>query len=212
MRGYRASASAGRARPVGPQIAVPGRLVGVRTWDLGIDPSGAVRLGGTDGKRWRTGGETTWAECLVGSRGSSRHPAGAGTPAGNCTCGLYALHPLAALDSSFWRPNWIEGSLQVAGVVEAWGRVHVHTEGFRAQYARPLAFAVIGRPRDSDYGRIIEDLAISHRAEVLRFQTALGLIEHCATTGLGMWPAAIRALLHERDPGQVRVDGMGPAT
>ena len=206
MRASRhAAASIGRARPVGPQRTVPGRLFGLRTWSVTVDDNGALRLG-SRGRRWRNNGESTWAECDAGGRGAALHPRGTGTPAGNCTCGLYHLHPCTASDSPFWQPDPKDGPPVVIGVCEAWGRVHLHSEGFRAQYARPIAFAVIARSRDSDYGRLVEDLAISHRAEVLELLTAAELIEHCRVAGQGMTPEAIRALLTAREPGTVRVD------
>jgi hypothetical protein len=39
---------------------------------------------------------------------------------------------------------------QVAGIVETWGLIQVHKEGFRARYARPTALALGGQPRESE--------------------------------------------------------------
>ena len=41
---------------------------------------------------------------------------------------------------------------QVVGIVEAWGRIELHEDGFRAQFARPHTLALIGAPRESDIG------------------------------------------------------------
>ncbi len=204
MRAYRPPSP--RKRPVGPPIGVPGRLIGVRTWGLGRDEEGALRLGSGD-RRWRRDGESTWAECQAGGR--AVHPPDAATPAGECTCGLYVLHPCRATQSQFWEPLLAQ-SLYVIGVAEAWGRVHVHEEGFRAQYARPIGLALLGASRQSGYGRLIEDLAIDHRAEVLEVASPEGLVAECERRGLGMRPGAIDAVLKRKDPKSVRVDG-GPA-
>lgn len=51
-----------------------------------------------------------------------------------CTCGLYSFHDVEdALDYG-------AHSRAVVGAVIAWGKIRVHTLGFKAQYMRPLAF------------------------------------------------------------------------
>lgn len=99
-------------------------------------------------------------------RVSSRHPA----PAVGCDCGIYALHA-----PTFWygtdraRPGLSFGQLaavwgltpeevHVAGLVVGWGRVEVHTDGFRAEFARVAAIAVPDGPdrrRDAALARAI---------------------------------------------------------
>ena len=142
----------------------------MRTWGLGRDEEGALGsapvIGGGAGMVSPRG-----PECQAGGRAA--HPPDAATPAGECTCGLYLLHPCRATQSQFWEPLLAQ-SLYVIGIAEAWGRVHVHEEGFRAQYARPIGLALLGASRQSGYGRLIEDLAIDHRAEVLEVDIARG--------------------------------------
>jgi hypothetical protein len=52
-----------------------------------------------------------------------------------CQCGIYAYHTPGPR-SWFGEAYWCEG------VVSAWGRVVVHSDGLRAQYARVEALAV----------------------------------------------------------------------
>ena len=182
-----------------PKVAVPGRLHGIRLWHLSVDAEGAARLGSGE-KRWRTDGECTWAECIAG-RGH-RRIAGRGQrscvrpPVASCTCGLYAMHPPRL-------GTWLHlygsgGDFRIAGIVEAWGTVQIHRGGFRAQYARPVALALIGFPRASDFGRLVEDLAIRHRAELLEFDYHAELANHCARNGIGLCTVAVEELLGER--------------
>lgn len=191
-----------RRPPAGPQVAVPGRLFGVRVWSLSVERDGAVRLGAHD-SRWRADGESTWAEC--DQRRRIRHPKDASVPAANCTCGLYALHPSVGGRSSFL--HLAISDLRVTGIVEAWGQVHIHAEGFRAQYARPVALALAGTPRRSDFGRLVEDVTIAHRAELLEVEDHEALLRHCEVRGFGMTRQAVEALLTRREPGSVRADG-----
>jgi hypothetical protein len=179
------------AAPVGPVALVAEKLFGVRWWQIRCDDRGRLRLHGCfGGSPWLAEGKSTWAVC-GGFNPRSRHEA----PFGPCTCGLYALHPWAISGSSHWCTPGPEEELIAAGVIEAWGRVHVHGEGFRAQYARPVALARIGFPPDSPYGSLIAKLAGPHRAEVVHVRDAAGLTELCAERGLGLDPHAVRALL-----------------
>ena len=151
--------------------------------------------------RWRTTGlpegKTTWARCR--NRGPDFHPPGAPAPAGPCSCGLYALHPSAVGRQKSWTDGSLtmvvrSGRLDIVGIVEAWGTVHVHAEGFRAQYARPVNLLLIGAPRDSDYGRLVEDLAIAYRAGVTELADAGAFADHCLQRRIGMRPEDVAAL------------------
>ncbi len=175
---------------------------------MSVDEAYSLRLGFED-RAWRRDGESTWAECRVGGRGA--HPAGSAAPAGECTCGLYLLHPCRAAGSVFLSAPPTLGP-EVVGIAEAWGRIHVHEEGFRAQYARPIALALLGAPRQSAYGRLVEDLAIDHRAEVLDVGSLEVLVNECERRGLGMKPGAIDAVLKSKEPKSVRVDGVPAPT
>ena len=94
------------------------------------------------------------AECLLPRRRrrgwDRRHPDG--VPARDCTCGVYALHvPTFAMggDPPPDRPWMLDpvawSGLQAAvvfGVAEAWGRILLGTDGWRARFARPIALFV----------------------------------------------------------------------
>jgi len=207
MRGPR-SATGRSPQPAGPPVFTPGRLYGVRKWTPRQGEGGVIRLGGCyEHQTWETAGQSTWARCRAGEG----HPAGERAPAGGCTCGLYAMHPRAISRQPGWSGKsltmvTLNGPLEVVGIVEAWGRVQVHREGFRAEHARPVALLLIGPDRASDYGRMLEDIAIAHRAKLLESEGALVLERYCRANRIGISPEAVEALIGERDPGGLRVD------
>jgi hypothetical protein len=61
-----------------------------------------------------------------------RKQPGVGPPVEGCTCGIYAYHEAEEMVEAL--TSW-----QVGGAVIAWGRITIHQEGFRAEFARPLA-------------------------------------------------------------------------
>jgi hypothetical protein len=66
---------------------------------------------------------------------TNAHPA----PHPGCDCGLYALH------APEFMSRWHQGEpLMVHGAVLGWGRMEVHHEGWRAQYAQPVMLAFDG--------------------------------------------------------------------
>ncbi len=192
MRGYPPRRN---PAPAGPTVYVPGRLYGVRRWQVLPDVSGAPRLTGLNRIPWRSGGQTTAARCKGGGV-AHKGPA----PEGTCRCGLYAIHPWAIAESSVFGLAVPSGGLEVAGVVEAWGVVQVHGEGFRAQYARPTALALVGDARGSEHGELIARLADEHRAEVIELGGIDGLADHCENAELGLSRRTVTALLSGGDP------------
>jgi hypothetical protein len=87
--------------------------------------------------RWQ--GRVMHATCFDANRGLTR---GVGwlaepheSPDELCQCGIYAYHTPGPR-SWFGEAYWCEG------VVSAWGRVVVHTDGLRAEHARVEALAV----------------------------------------------------------------------
>jgi hypothetical protein len=97
-------------------------VLGFRGWK--VAPSGLLMSAGvSDG--WLPG--ENYAAC---SRGL--HPA----PQKGCGCGLYAHYSLEDLSNSV---NWGDESGTIVGAVSGWGRVILHPDGWRAQYARVLA-------------------------------------------------------------------------
>lgn len=58
--------------------------------------------------------------------------AGAAPPVHGCSCGVYAYHQADQMIDAI-------ASGIVGGAVLCWGRITIHAEGLRAQFARPLA-------------------------------------------------------------------------
>jgi hypothetical protein len=98
-------------------VALAEPVIGFRAWR--VQQGELVALGG---ERWPVGDHV--AHC----RGQRRHA----VPAKACGCGLYGWHQ---------PPDELPGSSIVIGAVVAWGRLRIHADGFRAQYARPIVLA-----------------------------------------------------------------------
>jgi hypothetical protein len=180
-----------------------GSVHGLRTWGV-IGWHGEPRLAAAfDGSRWSAGGQPTRAACSA--RGG--HPA----PAGGCSCGLYALHPRP--DSAHEIVSELEGQFDggtCLGLVEAWGRVEVHADGFRAERARPLALLLLSSQRGSGYEATVRRLALAHRADVIEIGDAGDLLRHCRERGLGLSPEAVGDLLGD-EPGDPPAEVPAPA-
>lgn len=97
-------------------------VLGFRGWHAA--PSGLLLSSGvSDG--WLPG--VNEAAC-----GRGLHPA----PQKGCGCGLYSHYTLEHLSRSV---NWQNQDGIVVGAVGGWGRVILHPDGWRAQYAQVLA-------------------------------------------------------------------------
>lgn len=108
-----------------------GSILGLRRWRT--DRLLRTLISGASGAEWDATGGATRAVCDIRPR---RHH----TPPGrDCSCGLYAWH-------AGHRGHWLTRRMAsqslrtVVGVVEAWGRIELHPMGFRAEFARPIAF------------------------------------------------------------------------
>ena len=138
---------------IGEEPLVPGAVHGLRTWSLSLDRESRPGLIGYGHTRWEPGGRPTRAECLPGDGTPAAHPEGSPVPAEGCACGLYANHTWARdPNSDFLRVDGMGLEPDdVFGVVEAWGRMEVHEDGFRAEFARPIAlFARTGAELEWD--------------------------------------------------------------
>ena len=100
-----------------PEDALDQPVIGFRVWR--IDGEDLVAVGG---ERWPVG------DNVAACRRNPRHA----PPESACGCGIYALHE--PIDQAIWPGH-------VIGAVVAWGSLQVHLDGFRAQYARPIAIA-----------------------------------------------------------------------
>jgi hypothetical protein len=141
-----------RSSPAPAEPLIAGAVHGLRAWTVeGERISAWMR-----GQQWEAGGAPTRARCLNG--------AGHLAPGTSCGCGLHGFHP--------WSPlarRALAGSVRpghVAGIVEAWGEMEIHTDGFRAELARPLAFFL---PADAGPARRagVHALAAAHGAHVV---------------------------------------------
>lgn len=116
-----------------PDLIEP--VVGFRKWMLREDGELVSPLAGVV---WS--GEPLRARCLprsarlrAGRRADAWHEEGA--PAPDCACGVYAFHaPYSA-----WE---LDAMSLVPGVVAMWGRIEVHDDGMRAEYAQPVALGI----------------------------------------------------------------------
>ena len=134
---------------------VPGRIHGVRLWTVTLG-CGSMALCGLNGSAWTAGGEPTRARCSPFISHSSRDDPGH-APAPDCTCGLYSMHPWPEQTSEIAR-SLLGGSdlaIPVMGIVEAWGRIEVHEDGFRAEYARPHSLVLFTDSSPDDYAEIL---------------------------------------------------------
>lgn len=105
-------------------------VIGYRTWrvrDWVLEPLSM-------GHPWRPGVNTArchyTGELLTFGTPPTPLPDAHPAPHPECDCGLYALHKIPEFDDG-----------QVVGAVAAWGRLEVHANGFRAEYAQILALA-----------------------------------------------------------------------
>ncbi len=179
------------AAPGKPLIA--GKIHGVRSWSLGIS-AGEVRLVGAYLRvAWENGGRPTTARCEETRMG--RHADH--VPHRDCGCGLYAWHPSGAGTAGLFPDADAEDSC--AGIVEAWGRVEVHRDGFRAQHARPAVLVLPSAAVGSDYETTVRRLAEQHRAEVAVVPNPQELERYCRERNLGLSPGAVAKLLPGED-------------
>ncbi len=151
---------------------------------------------------WSVDGTPTKASC---GNGTSSHEA----PDADCECGLYAYHPWSGMGQHLVEDSGHRDGA-VVGLVEAWGRVEVHSEGFRAEYAKPVAFFLATSDSWDDhftqgYIRVLRKLASGCGAEIIdtRRRGAIGawLENHPGQLD----PDAVRRLLPGVQVGPVRI-------
>lgn len=106
----------------GPENEITEPVIGLRRWS--VTDEGELYSPIIEGP-WDPG--INEAKCIKTRLWQPWHHRGA-APVAGCTCGLYAHHETAGIDSS-----------GVWGVVKGWGRVQVHQDGWRSQYAELIA-------------------------------------------------------------------------
>lgn len=176
---------------------VAGPIHGVRVWRIQRG-SGESRLAGVfQDSEWPPG-RPLKARCVGFPGGAVSHT----PPVRDCDCGIYALHPderaiayTELVDFEAATPPHA-----IVGIIEAWGRIELYRDGFRAEYARVGALAVLGRHRLGAARANLEALADRYDAELLRFCGVDELVAHCRERGLGLDERAIEGLVGvERD-------------
>lgn len=110
---------------------IAGSIVGIREWRT--DSLLRTLFSGATRAHWNAEGAPTRAVCPREDCGRHR------PPGRDCTCGLYAWHP-RTLPRAMARRISSLSTRKVVGVIEAWGQIELHPFGFRAQFARPVAF------------------------------------------------------------------------
>lgn len=107
---------------------VPGVLRGYRSW--GLTPDGVLTALNSPGLKWGHGKNTAMCangHFVVPPTGYQNRLLHAGeAPVDECTCGIYAMHS----------PELINTACHYAcGSIKAYGKVILHEDGFRTQYA-----------------------------------------------------------------------------
>jgi hypothetical protein len=99
--------------------------------------------------------------------GVPRHRA----PAADCSCGAHAYHDLRAMVLQVQRlghfRRFSDRRLLVGGAILSWGRLVIHPEGFRAQYARPLALALVDPTAGPDAEEHLQAIARAYAVPAL---------------------------------------------
>jgi hypothetical protein len=162
-----------------PSPLFPGRVQGFRTWRLSLDRLSTPSLIGQGDTRWERDGRPTVASCLPPREFEPNHAPGERSPAGRCSCGLYASHPWSRdPNSDFMRVDGMGLEPEdVFGVIEAWGRIEVHDDGFRAEFARPIAL-FSRRDAAFDWKVPCERMAAAYRSELIPVGSVEELAEH----------------------------------
>ncbi len=169
---------------------VAGRLYGLRTWRVRWRASRPVLSGVFQSAPWNDALEATKARCR--GHGRTQHSA----PAPDCRCGIYGMHPSRIGEWFEMTRKPFDWGPTVHGIVEAWGRVELHEDGFRAELARPYAIVhVEGYGTWNESREIAEAMGVEH----LIFERVSDVAEYCEENGLGMDRATVAELNPYRD-------------
>ena len=140
-------------------------VIGFRQWRVHGESDGPATLssGGVGDTSWKPG--TNRAECkltrlaqtgayspslIIAQSAERPHQA----PGHDCACGIYGMHELGEPDDP----------TLPSGAIVAWGRIEVHPDGFRAEYARVLALAAPTEASSEDVIDLVETAAARYGA------------------------------------------------
>jgi hypothetical protein len=99
-------------------------------------------------------------------------------PAVDCSCGAHAYHDLESMMLQVQRLGHFrplgDRRILVGGAVLSWGRLVIHPEGFRAQYARPLALCLVDPAALPGAAKQVDEVAAAYAVPALdvRYLTA----------------------------------------
>lgn len=184
---------------------------GVRAWEVHEDRRDGPLIAGWAVSHVWPPGEPLRATCGGWRHRRPRSRAGGPhlAPHPDCGCGIYAFHP-GRLDA---RRELLDKLARceaggVLGAIAAWGRVEVHAQGFRAEWARPVRFYATGKTGEVDRATIAR-LARAYGAEVVELGGSRGLADAFATLG-GLGRGTVRRLLREQPPRTVPLEAGEP--
>lgn len=118
-----------------------GTVIGFRSWR--INPATLGLDGPVSHVEWPPDRHLK-AEC-VPVHVNPRNPDPHLTPDAECGCGLYAYHGVHDATE-----NYCMNTTAVVGVGVFWGRIQVHTAGFKAQHGRILAISDYHKTKHND--------------------------------------------------------------
>ncbi len=172
-----------------------GEIHGLRRWSLRLK-GGNLRLASSfNDFSWEPRGAPTVAACGAGWLRRLHR-----SPGHRCGCGLYALHPSPKSASEVFTVEDGHGlPAEIAGLVEAWGRVEVHETGFRAQFARPVALILHRDQAGTDWAELVGRAARAYRAEVLLVGGPKEVAKYCREHGLGLGRGTVARLVPEEE-------------
>lgn len=131
-----------------------GTVIGYRAWK--IDPDKRMLCGPVSRTVWPCDRklEASCEEIFASKKGRdfARIEAPHQTPGHECPCGIYGFHSLE--DARYFGIH----STTVLGVAAFWGRISVHTTGFKAQFARILAIADHLEDRDLGWTTALDSI------------------------------------------------------
>jgi hypothetical protein len=156
---------------------VTGPIYGLRSWRVSGARGEECLVAPHRGARW-PGGGLMEAHCSVTPAHDPPHP--------GCRCGLHAWHPTrrSARRACGYRR-------EIPGILQAWGAVELHAEGFRAQRGRPYALVLLPRGNAA----LLERLAAAYEAQLLVLRDPRALAAYCRDQGFGMTDATVASLL-----------------
>ncbi|HYM51511.1 MAG TPA: hypothetical protein VET65_13205 [Candidatus Limnocylindrales bacterium] len=111
-------------------------------------------------------------------------------PATECSCGAHAYHDLEAMMLQVQRLGHFrplgDRRILVGGAILSWGRIVIHPEGFRAQYARPLALCLVDPTAPTTAAAQVAEVAQAYAVPALELKY---LAAHAREFGTSYRPA-----------------------